>query len=164
MTSQGPSATESRKDAAVEMIRGESTLTLATAGEKGIWSAPVYYVFLDGGFFFFSSPRSRHIRQALKSGQAAASLFLRTDTWQTMQGLQMQGAVKPIRSLSLSLEIITAYLKRYPFTRDFFPKNTRPDPKAFLDRFKAKLYGFSPTEVYYMDNRYGFGNRQKIHL
>ena len=164
MTSKDHFASGNHKDNAWQLIHDESTLTLATTGEKGIWSAPVYYVFLEGSFFFFSSPQSRHIRQALESGETAASLFSRTDTWETIRGIQMQGTVQPIRNPALSLEVIAAYLKRFPFTRNFFPKDKRIDPKAFLDRFKAKLYGFSPTEVHYMDNRYGFGNRQIIHL
>jgi len=164
MTFKDQAASGKSKDAARQLIHGESTLTLATAGEKGIWSAPVYYVYLNGSFFFFSSPHSRHIRQALASGQAAASLFFRADAWETIRGIQMQGTVRPIRNPALSLEVIAAYLKRFPFTRDFFPKNSRPDPRAFLDRFRAKLYAFSPTEACYMDNRCGFGSRLKIQL
>ena len=161
-TSNGQSTPGSPRDAAWELIRGEFTLTLATCGENGAWSAPVYYVLVNRDFYFFSSPQSRHILQSLKSGQVAASIFHQSQTWETIRGIQMQGTVKPIRDLVLSLEVIAAYLKHFPFTRDFFPKDSRLDLKAFRDRFKAKLYVFSPTEVYYMDNRDGFGNRQPI--
>jgi len=162
MTSTGQSESEARRDDAWELIHSESTLTLATAGEKGAWSAPVYYVFLGGNFYFFSSPQSRHIQQAMKSGEAAASLFCRTNTWQAIRGIQMQGEVNRVRNPVLSLKVISAYLQRYPFARDFFPQIAMPDLKDFQDYFQVKLYNFAPTEVYYMDNRYGFGSRQKI--
>ena len=148
----------------MQLICGESTLTLATCGKEGIWSSPVYYVYREGQFFFFSSPQSRHIRQALKSGQAAASLFSRTNNWESIQGLQMQGVVKQISEPFQTMAVLTNYLKRFPFTREFFPKDWRFDPASFLDHFKAKLYSFSPSEIFYLDNRYGFGNRQRIQL
>lgn len=147
---------------ALDLIQSEPVLTLATCDDAGPWSAPVYFVCLDGGFYFFSSPQSRHIQQAMRSGQASASLFCQADAWQAIRGIQMEGKTDRIRNPALSLRVISAYLKRFPFTRDFFPAVRRPDPKTFFDRFKVNLFAFMPTEVFYVDNRYGFGNRQKI--
>ena len=59
------------RDSALELIGDQSTLTLATADASGPWSAPVYFVFIDGRFYFFSSPESRHIQQAVLTGQVA---------------------------------------------------------------------------------------------
>mgnify|MGYP000200477973 CR=1 FL=1 len=147
---------------ALDLIGNESVLTLATCDDAGPWSAPVYFVCLGGGFYFFSSPQSRHIQQAMRSGKASASLFCQADSWQTIRGIQMEGGMGRISDPTLSLKVISAYLKSFPFTRDFFPAIRKPDPKTFFDRFKVKLFAFMPTEVYYVDNRYGFGNRQKI--
>jgi uncharacterized protein len=147
---------------ALDLIRSESVLTLATCDGIGPWSAPVYFVCLEGGFYFFSSPHSRHIQQAMRSGKASASLFCQADSWQTIRGIQMKGSMDRISDPALSMKVISAYLKRFPFTRDFFPAIRKPDPKTFFDRFKAKLFAFRPTEVYYVDNRHGFGSRQKI--
>lgn len=151
-----------RRDAALALIRNQSTLTLATSGETGPWSAPVYYVCIDGDFYFFSSPQSRHIQQAQKSGQAAASLFGEAESWQAIRGIQMAGTMGQVRSPVLSLKVIAAYLKRFPFTRDFFPDTPTPGPEAFFSRFRARLYIFTPTQVFYTDNRLGFANRQPI--
>ena len=150
-----------QKDA-LDLIRSESVLTLATSDDTGPWAAPVYFVCLENGFYFFSSPQSLHIQQAIKSGVASASLFCRADSWQAIRGLQMKGRMDRVSDPSLSLKVISDYLKRFPFTRDFFPAIWRYDSKAFFDRFKVKLFVFVPTEVYYVDNSYGFGNRQKI--
>ena len=53
MTTSGKSTTEDWRSAALTLIQSESTLTLATAGPSGPWSAPVYYVWVDDRFCFF---------------------------------------------------------------------------------------------------------------
>ncbi len=162
MTAAGTLISDDYRQAALALIQSESTLTLATAGKSGPWSAPVYYVFLNGRLFFFSSPESRHIRQATDSGEAAASLFHRGDTWQAIRGVQMTGTVERIHSMALSAKAIAMYLKRFAFVREFFENNPTPDPDAFFSRFKARLYAFTPTAVDYTDNRFGFGTRKRI--
>lgn len=158
----GESTRIESRDPAVELVRRQTVLTLATVGESGPWSAPVYYVWLEGAFYFFSSPRSRHVRQALHSGKAAASIFIPADTWQAIRGVQMSGKVGQVRSPALSLKVIAAYLKQYPFTRSFFPENTAPDLDAFFKTFRAQLFKFTPVQVFYIDNRNGLGARQEI--
>jgi len=162
LTAGGTTTSEEYRQAALALIQGESTLTLATAAESGPWSAPVYYVCLNGRFYFFSSPQSRHILQAAGSGEAAASLFHQADSWQSIRGIQMTGTVERIHSMALSIKAIAMYLKRFTFVREFFPEDLAPDLEAFFAQFKARLYAFTPTEVYYIDNRFGFGNRQRI--
>ncbi len=162
MTSAKHAVPDNRHEAAGALIRGESTLTLATAGQGGAWSAPVYYVVVASGFYFFSSPRSRHIQQAIETGQAAASIFRRADSWQGIRGIQMRGSVRQVRNPARAGKAIAAYLQRFPFTRDFFSPQTHPGLDDFRLRLHAKLYVFTPSRVYYLDNRYGFANRQPI--
>jgi hypothetical protein len=150
--------------AALDLIHGASTLTLATAGNEGPWSAPVYYVYSNNGFYFFSSPQSRHIIEAMQSDQAAASLFDPADAWQAIRGIQMSGKVDRAQSIALSLKIIALYLKRFPFTREFFHDAPHPNADDFYRRFKARLFVFVPEKIYYMDNRMGFGVRKQIEL
>lgn len=162
MTAGGNLTSEGGLEAAQDLIQDESTLTLATAGESGPWSAPVYYVCLRGSFYFFSSPQSRHIRQAMDSGRAAASLFQSADSWQAIRGIQMTGTLERVQSMALSIKVIAMYLNRFTFVSELFPDNPAPDQAAFFSRFRARLYAFAPTAVYYIDNRFGFGARQRI--
>ena len=74
----------------------------------------------------------------------------------------MSGNVSQVRSPALSLKVIAAYLKQYPFTRSFFPEDASPDLDAFFTTFRAKLFAFTPTQVFYIDNRNGLGARQEI--
>ena len=164
LTTDEKSTAEDWRQAALSLIRGESTLTLATADETGPWSAPVYYVFLNGRFYFFSSPQSRHIQQAMDSGEAAASLFHQADAWQAIRGIQMAGRIERVRSAALAVKAIAIYLKQFPCTWEFFPGDPLPDLDAFFSRFKARLYAFTPSDVFYLDNRCGLGSRQRIYL
>ena len=146
----------------MELIANASTLTLATSDTTGPWSAPVYYVLVDGVFCFFSSPDSRHIKQALATGSAAVSIFAQEAGWQSIRGIQMAGRITGQRGIARSIVIIRCYLERFPFTRSFFPDGRTPDPAAFLSRFNARLYAFEPKVVFYTDNRFGFATRERI--
>jgi len=98
----------------------------------------------------------------MDSGKAAASLFHPAGSWQDIRGIQMAGTVERVDTMALSIKVIAVYLKRFSFAREFFPDNPTPDLAAFFSRFKARLYAFTPTAVYYIDNRFGFGTRQRI--
>lgn len=161
----GPSfADQDVQKAAMALVHQSSTLVLATADETGPWSAPVYYVWLKGRFFFFSSPDSRHIRQALHTPKTAAAVYHSSESVKEIRGLQMEGRLMRISSPLLSLEVIRRYVDRYPFVRPFFSNLNTPDAGDFFSRFKARLYGFVPETVVYTDNRFGFGTRSSITL
>ena len=155
---------ESAQQAALELIQTESTLVLSTHGPEGPWVAPVYYVFHQGGFYFFSASDSRHMRQASVDSRAAAAIFHRSDGWQGIRGIQMSGAVAPVDSKVISLKVFSHYLQRFEFIRDFFTGGALPNMQHFISRFKAHLNAFTPNEIYYTDNRFGFGTRVHIDL
>lgn len=147
---------------ALDLIKEQTTLTLATARGDVPWSAPVYYVFSKGSFYFFSSANSRHIKEALSSGSAAASIFAPADSWQAIRGIQMSGRIHTQKKGPSSLSIVAGYLKKYPFTSDFFPTGSRVSLDLFKNVFNADLYRFAPSEIHYLDNELGFGSRKKI--
>jgi uncharacterized protein len=162
LTGEPTSRTTPFHEAATDLIACATTLILATADATGPWSAPVYYVFVDGAFYFFSSPQSRHVQQALSTEMAAASIFHQSDRWEDIRGVQMKGRILSIRRVSRSVTVIDQYLKRFPFTKHFFPTNRMPTLDAFFSRFNARLYAFVPTSVFYTDNRFGFATRKRI--
>jgi uncharacterized protein YhbP (UPF0306 family) len=152
------------KKLAVELIEGQSTMTLATAKGNVAWSAPVYYVFFKSSFYFFSDPTSRHIQESLASGQASCSIYANASTWQEIRGIQMSGHMENVPPRLGAIEVIRAYLKKFPFTKDFFKPGQAMDLDAFVKRFKVKLYRFKPTLVYYLDNSIRFGFREEVIL
>ena len=152
------------KSLAADLIEEQSTMTLATASPQGPWAAPVYYAFLESAFYFFSDPSSRHIEDSLESGQASAAIFVQASSWQKIRGLQMSGAVQAVSVGTTAIKAVRAYLRKFPFTKEFFKPGDPIDLNAFANQFRVRLYRFKPDLVYYLDNGIKFGFRERVHL
>ena len=147
-----------------DLIKAQSTMTLATARGDVAWAAPVYYVYLNSCFYFFSDPTSRHIQESLSGGQASSAIYAPASTWQEIRGIQMSGLIEVISPGLEAVEAVRAYLKKFTFTKDFFTSGQVPDLGAFARRFRVKLYRFNPSLIYYMDNSICFGFRERVSL
>ena len=117
---------------ALGLIEEQHIMTLATAGEGGPWAAPVYYAFLESAFYFFSDPSSRHIEESLLVRRASAAIFSQVFGWRDIRGIQMSGAVEPVAPGPVALRAIGSYLKKFPFTMDFFNPSGPIDLEAFF--------------------------------
>ena len=162
-TEKTPTSPELTKMARV-LISEQNTLTLATAEGDTAWAAPVYYVFVKSSFYFLSSPDSRHITEALKTGQASAAVHAAASTWKEIKGLQMTGEIRAVKPGLEAIQVLRAYLKKYPFTTEFFKDNIPLDLDTFAERFGVKLYGFITSRVYYLDNQIRFAFREEVAL
>lgn len=151
------------KNRTTALIHDQSTMSLATAKNNDAWSAPVYYVYYHSGFYFFSAPDSRHILEALESGQAAASIFAPASTWQDIRGVQMSGCIETTPVGRKAAGAIRAYLKKFPFTKDFFG-NESVNLAAFVKRFQVRLYCYRSHQMVYMDNGIRFGFKEQVVL
>ena len=116
----------------------------------------------ESSFYFFSDPSSRHIRETNKSGQASAAIYAESRSWEGIRGIQMSGAVEPVRAGMEAAQVIRGYLKKFSFTREFFKGGKSIDLDAFTDRFRVRLYRFTPRVLYYMDNSIRFGFREEV--
>jgi uncharacterized protein len=153
------------KTLAAYLIEEQSTMTLATAGPEGPWAAPIYYTFFGSAFYFFSDPSSRHIEESLESGQASAAVFAQaSSSWQDIRGLQMSGVVQAVSAGPTAVRAIRSYLRKFPFTKEFFKLGDLIDLNAFSKRFRVRLYRFEPDLVYYLDNSIKFGFRERVHF
>ncbi len=135
-------------------------MTLATADGQTHepWSAPVYYVFRAGKFFFFSSPKSRHI-ESKASSFAAASIFADSKSVDGLLGLQMSGNICRCRAGGDAVRTAAAYAVKYGI-----PVKGENPIDYFVSVFHACLYVFSPEDVYFMNNSKGFGQRTPVRL
>lgn len=61
----------------------------------------------------------------------------------------MTGVIEPVAGGLEALQALRKYLKKYPFTKEFFGQNTALDLSSFAERFGVRLYKFIPTGVYY---------------
>jgi uncharacterized protein YhbP (UPF0306 family) len=149
---------------AEDLVKEQNTMTFATASGDVAWAAPVYYANQDFNFYFFSDPDSRHIQESLKSNQASAAIFHQSSTWREIRGIQMSGTISPVSVGMEALRAVRGYLKKLPFTEEFFDQGQKLDLEAFAKRFRVRLYRFKPDAVYYMDNRIRFSFREKVSL
>ncbi len=151
-------------DLAGRLASGQTTMTLATARGEVAWAVPVYYVFFKAVFYFLSAPESRHIKEALENGLASSAIYASGSTWQEIRGLQMSGSIQAVEGRLEAFQVLHVYLKKFPFTKEFFKKDTSMDPQNFWKRFGVKLYRFKPSLVYYLDNRIRFAFREEVTL
>ncbi len=152
------------RDLAGKLIDSQSTMALATAENGKAWAAPVYYVFYEGAFYFFSAPDSRHIREASANNQASAAIYPFVTSWREICGIQMSGRIHKVKPGLKAIKALRAYVDKYPFTREFFDPGQDLDLESFGKRFRVRLYRFDPALVYYLDNRIRFGFREAIQL
>ncbi len=148
----------------LELINSQNTMTLATARGDSAWAAPVYYVFHSCFFYFFSDPESRHIQEGLAAVESSAAIHADSKEWRDICGIQMTGKIERVAMGREAAAAFSAYLKKFPFCKDFFAPGSLMKLESFSGRFKARLYKFHPTLVYYQDNRIKFGHREPIDL
>jgi uncharacterized protein YhbP (UPF0306 family) len=165
MVSDKPSPTEQQlRELAETLVKEQNTMTFATASGDAAWAAPVYYANVEFNFYFFSDPNSRHIQESLKSNQASAAIFHPSSSWREIRGIQMSGTISPVSVGIEAFRMVRAYLKKFPFTEEFFDQGQKLDLEAFAKRFRVRLYRFKPDLIYYMDNRIRFSFREKIRI
>ncbi len=157
-----PPDTDQWHNQALDLVRCQRTLVLATSMAKSPWAAAVYYVYVAPGFYFFSSPKARHVQQTGKIGQAAATVYADSDQWENIQGLQMSGHIEEVGKRLEQLNITGHYLVKFPFAAKFLSGDRRSRAEGMNLKDKVRLYAFIPDTVYYMNNRVGFGRREAI--
>jgi uncharacterized protein YhbP (UPF0306 family) len=146
---------------AMALIDRQKTLVLATSDRNHPWAAPVYYVHINPDFYFFSSPRSKHIAQALANKANSAALFSDAEQWQQIEGIQMSGRIKTVRKKIERLKVTAHYLKKFPMARTFLADK---ENREISFSATVSLYAFQPERVYYMNNRMGLGARMELKL
>lgn len=141
-----------------------STLTLTTASREGFaHAAPVYFEALQPPvvvrpagdiapfhLYFFSEPDSRHCRDIASSGWLAGAIYLDTQDWREIRGLQVRGKVRLMSEEPEWEAVFQAYQQKFPFVRAIQEEVAQNE-----------LYGFTPTWIRLVDNRPGFGFKQE---
>jgi len=145
------------------LIQQSQSMTLATASDNNPWAAPVYYATCGAGFYFFSNPNARHIKEALASGNAAAAIYAQGSAWQNLLGLQMSGKLSAVSGGVKASRAVLAYVKKFPIVKTFFSEIKNLNLNDFTCKFHAKLYCFHPDLIFFMDNSVEFGFREEIH-
>jgi len=152
------------KDKARCLIHDTRVMTIAVSDKDMPWSTPVYFVFHDNRFYFFSNEKSRHINWAKDRKIVAASIFQDADQMELIFGFQMTGKLEKISKKALSLTIIKKYVTKFSFLKQIFGPQIIENKDFFLEKFKSHLYCFYPDIVFLSDNSKTTDKRSKIDL
>lgn len=126
-------------------------MTIAVNSCDTPWCAPVYFVWMKGGFYFFSNLKSRHVPEADGSLPAAASVFKDSDSMEQIYGLQMSGKVDCEYSKKQYLLAVQAYIDKFSFLKRQFGTQLLLEPSFFKEKFKSRLYVFLPEKMVMSD-------------
>jgi uncharacterized protein YhbP (UPF0306 family) len=137
------------------LLRGESTLVLATVDERGEpCVAPLFYIVGDQlSLFWFSSPLSLHSRNLKRAPRASAAVFRHAESWKGIRGVQLRGSVTVITENMRRRALMKMYCKRFQLGAAF---------RLAIGR--CKLYELRPDFLRYIDNSKGFGYKFDLTL
>ena len=103
-----------------EYLENQTTFTLATSGENGLWISTMFYGYVDGKLYFSSKTKTRHAKEIGKGLQIAFSI---ADSSQTPAvptvGLQGVGYCHP-SGMNEMPSIIKHYGVRFAEYNDTF--------------------------------------------
>ena len=152
------------KDKSRHLINETRVMTLAVSNNDIPWSSPVYFVFHDNGFYFFSNENSRHIDYAKDQKVIAASVFQDSDQMDQIFGFQMSGLLEKVSKKILYLKIVKKYVAKFSFLKQIFGSQIIENKDFFLEKFKSHLYCFHPDKIFLSDNSKTTDKRAKIDL
>ena len=150
------------KKRASGFIESQHIMTLATSEKESPWSAPVYYIYCDNNFYFFSNPASQHITGALLNNRVAASIHFQSIGWSDIRGVQMSGTISASGLEKQSASAFNRYLKKFDFIGEIKKTVIIKDIASIESAFKVKFYKFIPETIDYQDNTIKFGFKERI--
>ena len=148
-----------------ELLARHTTATVSTCGPEGPWAAAVFYVHdQDLSLYFLTDPATRHGRDLVCGGQAAAAIHQDGQDWREIRGLQIVGAAARVRGARATARAWKLYLAKFPFVAQFMAA-----PGTFLGAYsgamgKVRFFCLKPSRVWITDNRRSFGLRDVYDL
>jgi hypothetical protein len=152
------------KEKAKGLVYDTRVMTLSVSENDIPWSSPVYFVFHDNGFYFFSNENSRHIHDAENKKIVSASVFKDADQMDKIFGFQMSGHLEKVSKKASYITIVKQYVGKFNFLKQIFGPGIIENKDFFLDKFKSHLYCFHPDRIFLSDNSKTSGKRSKIDL
>lgn len=144
----------SLKDKALDYIQAHNVMTLATSGTEGVWAAAVFYVSEGFSFYFLSAPTSRHAQIIAANPKIAVTIQTDTKVWTEIKGIQAEGEVVRLAGRAQA-HAIGLYARKFPLIL-----NAPPTIARALG--KVAWYQFTPSQLYFIDNSAGFGQRDQV--
>jgi len=151
-------------DKAKRLVFNTRVMTFAVFDKEIPWSTPVYFVFHDNNFYFFSNEKSKHIQCAKEQKIISVSIFHDSNQMDQIFGFQMSGKIAKISNTILYLKIVKEYVSKFDFLNQIFGSEIIKNQTFFLEKFKSHLYCFSPDNIFISENSKITEKRIKIDL
>lgn len=141
-------------------LREHRTMTVATIGLDGPWSATVFFVNDGLDFWWLSKPGARHSQNL--AGDPRAAITIQEDYRRpgVVKGLQMEGVVTGPTVPAAATRIMRLYLDKFPPGGD----DSLPLLSAVKAFASSRLYRFVPARAYFIDSSLGLGHRDELPL
>ena len=136
-------------------------MTMAVSNKDVPWSAPVYFVYHGGGFYFFSNENSNHVKYGLDQKKVSVSVFHDSDSIDDIYGLQMSGWLEEIGIIDHAV-VVKKYIEKFEFLKRIFGPQILANKNFFLEKFKSTLFAFKPEKIFFSDNSRNTGKRIEI--
>lgn len=143
------------------LIQETRVMTLAVSKKDVPWSSPVYFVFYDNRFYFFSNDASAHIQNAEDKKTVSVSIFQDSDNMDMIFGLQMSGKVEKVSGTGLYVKVVKKYVNKFDFLYKIFGPEVIRNRNFFLEKFTSSLYCFYPERILVSDNSRSTTGRNK---
>ncbi len=146
------------------LINETRVMTIAVSDNDIPWSTPVYFVFHDNRFYFFSNENARHIKYAKDKKTVSVSIFHDSDQMDLIFGFQMSGLLEEVSKKTLYLLLVKKYVTKFNFLKKVFGSQVIENKHFFLEKFKSHLYCFKPNIIFLSDNSKTTEKRSTINL
>jgi hypothetical protein len=133
-----------------EYLEKGKTLTLALVAEGNRpMAATVVYVSEGLNLYFVTDARTQKAQCIGEGAAAAVTVDEYRDDWSTIQGVQMEGTVAPLKDEARMREVLRVFGEKFPQVQKLMPEL----PPTF------QFYEFVPVKVWFIDYTRGFGHR-----
>lgn len=157
MSPDFPSLPDEMRPVLRGFLAGQSTLALATAGERDGRPQVVPLFFAsddDFNLYWISSPDSRHSANIADWNDVAVTIFAQTWEWTGIKGVQIEGVATPVTGDDERARALAIYRAKFPFVTDKFA--------ALIEQ--STLYALRPRWLRWLDNARHFGYKQEFRL
>jgi hypothetical protein len=144
---------QSQLELIAQLLREQTTLSLATTGQDGEASATPLFYFADNDLclYWLSSESSQHSLNLSRTPHVAATVYREAISWKEICGVQIRGEASIVPEPERRKALLKAYCERFQLGTVF--------RMAIL---QSTLYLLQPDFFSYIDNARGFGFRFEL--
>ncbi len=101
-----------------DLLKNSRVMVLSFQENGELWSAPLYFIFEGGIFYFFSSKNSRHV----KVNNVSFVVYIDSPDLRKIKGVQGSGTLFELKNFSLKGKIFLKYGEKYPESKKLIHK------------------------------------------